>query len=720
MKLLPTTLTVFLSLVSENDAFTVPSLPRNKLSFAPNIAPSLLSTGTTCMTPTTTSSYQTNLFSSRLFDDDDDDYDDDDDDASPDKDIINAALANQKNAKDEASLTQSLSNDQRKENLSVIRQIFKYDLADLQRRRDYSGWVEAKKDLKKRQAADPWYALNKKLKDAVMLDEEREIVRLKGLIEKIGGPPPGIKPSKEYAVVSEIYDTGMSLNRAESIARFEQTRKNSAKWQRMIAQRKANEEQEEKDWLENPYKAEEEARARRERSMRKIFASIEEKRKKAEDKAKEIQSKYKDDVTSMSPLDRALKIAKEAEEEKQRKLREASGLPDPIETKSASDGNGDGKKDASTSSSGRPRLPGDMDVTRGEIEINPNDSSDTTTKDAVRIQVSSSYNSAQSDPPMRKHCFQYTIQITNLSSTDTIQLQSRRFEIQTVGARQKDIVQGQGVTGRQPILKPGETFEYTSTAPLSVRPLGTTSIAARMKGTYTYNILDSDGKSAGDEMEAELGMFHFVFPHEQRVKPVAAAPASTVEEDDEEEDVKSAATTTTASSSAPATAPAASSPSLPGDEDMQTGKITVPMNDSSSTVTNSIRVAVTTQYREERSDARLQKHCFAYNIRITNESTTQAIQLLSRRFEIQTITSSKKDVVQGPGVTGRQPILKPGESFEYTSTAPLNVKPLDETPVVARMSGEYNYVLLDGDSKVVSENMQAKLGMFHFVLPQVA
>merc|ERR1712151_944606 len=172
----------------------------------------------------------------------------------------------------------------------------------------------------------------------------------------------------------------------------------------------------------------------------------------------------------------------------------------------------------------------------------------------------------------------------------------------------------------------------------------------------------------------------------------------------------------------PTTTPVSSPPSLPGDEDMKTGKITTPINDSSSTVTNSIRVAVTTQYREERSDPKLQKHCFAYNIRITNESSNKAIQLISRRFEIQTITSSKKDVVQGPGVTGRQPILKPGESFEYTSTAPLNVKPLDETPVVARMSGEYNYVLLDdGDSnKVVSENMQAKLGMFHFVLPQVA
>ena len=48
--------------------------------------------------------------------------------------------------------------------------------------------------------------------------------------------------------------------------------------------------------------------------------------------------------------------------------------------------------------------------------------------DAVRIQVSYSHNMQQSDPPMRKYCFQYTIQITNLSE-NTIQLLSRRFEI---------------------------------------------------------------------------------------------------------------------------------------------------------------------------------------------------------------------------------------------------------------------------------------------------
>jgi len=130
----------------------------------------------------------------------------------------------------------------------------------------------------------------------------------------------------------------------------------------------------------------------------------------------------------------------------------------------------------------------------------------------------------------------------------------------------------------------------------------------------------------------------------------------------------------------------------------------------------SVRVSVTSQYREERSDEKLQKHCFAYNIRITNERTDQSIQLVSRKFEIQTVGSPKKDVIQGPGVTGRQPILKPGESFEYTSTAPLSVRPMrDKTSVVARMEGEYNFVVAGGDSQDV---MKAKMGMFHFVLPK--
>lgn len=314
----------------------------------------------------------------------------------------------------------------------------------------------------------------------------------------------------------------------------------------------------------------------------------------------------------------------------------------------------------------------------------------------------------------------------------------------------KDVVQGQGVTGRTPILKPGEVFEYTSTAPLSVRPIGTTIIAARMKGEYNFVTLTAGQETAteeqiteGGDASAQLGMFHFVFPDEQRVKPIQSA-----EEEEEDELSTSSSTTTTTSStvsssttsrpksvSPPESATSSSSSAqpaqsasppastIPGDTDISSGNVsTASVSDSSNIVTDNVRVQVSSTYRPERSDIDLDKHCFAYNVRITNESPKQNIQLVSRRFEIQTIGSTTKDVVQGPGVTGRQPILKPGESFEYTSTAPLSVKPmLDKTAVVARMEGEYNFVLLgdDGTTPISSTPLQAKMGEFHFILPEM-
>merc|ERR1739844_713595 len=234
-------------------------------------------------------------------------------------------------------------------------------------------------------------------------------------------------------------------------------------------------------------------------------------------------------------------------------------------------------------------------------------------------------------------------------------------------------------------------------------------------------------------------MFHFVFPEEQRVKPIQSAEEEEEEEDDKTTSSTSTATVSSSTSSRPksvappasAAKPAASSSSssappastLPGDSDMSSGNVaTSSVSDSSNIVTDNVRVQVSSTYRPERSDTNLDKHCFAYNVRITNESPKQNIQLVSRRFEIQTVGSMTKDVVQGPGVTGRQPILKPGESFEYTSTAPLSVKPMSsKTNVVARMEGEYNFVLLgdDGTTPISSTPLQAKMGVFHFILPDL-
>ena len=487
---------------------------------------------------------------------------------------------------------------------------------------------------------------------------------------------------------------------------------------------------------------EREAKERRERMMARLMGELEEDKKKREERAKEQLGKVPDMPTDIqSSFEQALKEAQDDVRKQKRRQLKGGSLSDEddddedddydAETRPKSSAAKAREKAAAEASGGRPRLPGDSDVTIGEITI-PIESSSSATTGPVTVEVSSSYNTEQSDPPMRKHCFQYTIRITNNSPTDTIQLLSRRFEIQTVGSSTKDVVQGEGVTGRQPTLKPGEVFEYTSTAPLSVRPIGTTIIAARMKGEYKYVVLEAGQETAtpeqvkgGGDASAELGMFHFVFPEEQRVKPVQIADADEDDDDEDDEDEDDVPVASQSAADAPAAKTGRASPSstLPGETDMESGDVRpgLDITDASDTVTDGVRVRVTTSYKPERSDPGQNKHCFQYNIRITNESSGP-IQLVSRRFEIQTVGSSTKDVVQGPGVTGRQPILKPGESFEYNSTAPLSVKPmLSKTPVVARMEGEYNFVKLgdDGTTPLSSDPLEARLGKFHFILPDL-
>ena len=651
-------------------------------------------------------------------------------------------------------LVQSLSQDERKENLSVMRQIRKSDLPDLRMRKDHAGWVEANNDMKQRYDRDPWFGINERLRDASQLGDPQETIdKLQALAAKVGGPPPGIELTERgYAVHTEIYGIGLSPSRAASAIEREVRAQRSASGRAMMQERRQNESKEKIEYEEdmrNPgLRVEKEAKERRERVMRRLMAEIEEDNKKKRERAKELLGKLPDTPSSRTAsMARALKEAKDEVKELRRK---ALGVPEPgqLTGKGGDDTTAEDKLASATptekssadkareaaateASGGRPRLPGDSDVTRGEVDKDtvPIEPSSTTTTGPLQVQVSSVYNKEQSDPTMRKHCFQYTIKITNNSPTDTIQLLGRRFEIQTVGSSMKDVVQGEGVTGRTPVLKPGEVFEYTSTAPLSVRPIGTTIIAARMRGAYNYITLSLGQETATEEQiaaggnaTADLGTFHFIFPDDQRVQPFRAETSEDddEEEEDDDEETSVAASPKASTATAPATTPSAVPAStLPGDPDMTSGVISLALNDSAQVVTDEVKVKVTSSYRPERSDSTLDKHCFAYNIRITNESDN-SIQLISRRFEIQTVGSSNKDVVQGPGVTGRQPILKPGESFEYTSTAPLSVKPLlDKTPAVARMQGEYNFVVLgeDGVTPISSIPLQAKMGMFHFVLP---
>lgn len=90
---------------------------------------------------------------------------------------------------------------------------------------------------------------------------------------------------------------------------------------------------------------------------------------------------------------------------------------------------------------------------------------------------------------------------------------------------------------------------------------------------------------------------------------------------------------------------------------------------TSEAVTNNVRVEVESRYAPDHSQ-RFQCHWFFhYTIRITNEGE-ETVQLLSRHWII-TDANGHVEEVKGPGVVGEQPVLAPGESFQYTSGCPL-------------------------------------------------
>lgn len=86
-------------------------------------------------------------------------------------------------------------------------------------------------------------------------------------------------------------------------------------------------------------------------------------------------------------------------------------------------------------------------------------------------------------------------------------------------------------------------------------------------------------------------------------------------------------------------------------------------------VTRGIRVSVSPHYLEDQSDPEEPRYVWAYTVRIDNESG-DIVRLRTRYWRI---TDSKgfTDEVAGEGVVGEQPVIRPGEGFEYTSGAPL-------------------------------------------------
>jgi ApaG protein len=88
-----------------------------------------------------------------------------------------------------------------------------------------------------------------------------------------------------------------------------------------------------------------------------------------------------------------------------------------------------------------------------------------------------------------------------------------------------------------------------------------------------------------------------------------------------------------------------------------------------SETTRSIQITVRPVYLEDHSSPADDHYVWAYHVRIENGGE-QTVQLRNRHWKIIDNLGRLQEV-RGPGVVGEQPVLKPGQSFEYTSSCPL-------------------------------------------------
>ena len=124
----------------------------------------------------------------------------------------------------------------------------------------------------------------------------------------------------------------------------------------------------------------------------------------------------------------------------------------------------------------------------------------------------------------------------------------------------------------------------------------------------------------------------------------------------------------------------------------------------STTITRGIRIEVESTYVPERSEPQQQYFFFAYRVTIMNEGA-EAAQLMSREWII-TDSDGNTERVSGPGVVGEQPVMKPGQGFEYTSFCPLRTS-------FGSMQGSYTMRTESG------ETFDARIDPFNLAVPGV-
>ena len=119
----------------------------------------------------------------------------------------------------------------------------------------------------------------------------------------------------------------------------------------------------------------------------------------------------------------------------------------------------------------------------------------------VRVRVKPAFLDDQSDPEMGRYLWSYTVTIEN-AGKETVQLVSRYWHITDASGRIQE-VRGPGVVGAQPVIEPGQAFEYTSGCPLP-------TASGAMTGRYQMLA------ASGEAFEADIPPFLLESPHERR------------------------------------------------------------------------------------------------------------------------------------------------------------------------------------------------------------
>jgi ApaG protein len=120
----------------------------------------------------------------------------------------------------------------------------------------------------------------------------------------------------------------------------------------------------------------------------------------------------------------------------------------------------------------------------------------------IEVTVEPNFMPESSSPDKGEYFWSYTIVITN-AGNETVQLRARYWIITDATGRQRE-VRGEGVVEEQPVLAPGERFEYTSGVPLS-------TASGFMSGRY--EMLSASGK----RFEIEIPTFSLDCPDTKRV-----------------------------------------------------------------------------------------------------------------------------------------------------------------------------------------------------------